>query len=264
MNEAEQPIRVSCKNCGAELLGPYCGQCGQKRLNTRWTVRQLLANLLETITNLERGLWYTAGALFRHPARVIGDYLRGATVRYAHPFRYLLFWTTISAVISIYFGLFDQQQSDIQELVNPSEMSEPAIRLQQAINERTKQMLNFAPLIIIPFISLLSYRLFRRRGGAYAEHLIANTFLYGHLVLIGIPLLLIMVLAPGLIPFSLPLSLALSITYYTYYYRDYYSLTVARALGGSFLTIIFGFVLMLLTVSIVGSLIAVLVVLLRR
>ena len=51
-NVAAQPTRVAaCENCGTELLGAYCHQCGQSAEKPPHSIRKLIADLVSDVFN---------------------------------------------------------------------------------------------------------------------------------------------------------------------------------------------------------------------
>ena len=43
-------------------------------------------------------------ALIKQPGKVVSEYLSGVTISYAHPFRFIFVWATISTLIAVYTG----------------------------------------------------------------------------------------------------------------------------------------------------------------
>lgn len=237
---------MKCKNCENIFEGKYCNQCGQKVMEQRFTVKQIFTTLISIITNLESGFLKTAKSLFKAPAQLINDYINGKTRPYYHPLRYLIILTTITTVINLSFGIFDASQSDMQQLFNPGADDHDLAR-QARIQEQVKQYLNFIPLLVIPFISLVSYRLFKERHLNYAEHLIANSFMSGQLNFISLPFLLIYALFPSLTKFLLPVTALINSIYYAYVYSDLFKISFWRGIWYGFLAYALGLLFMIIT-----------------
>lgn len=79
---------TNCKNCGAEVSAPYCSSCGQQHIDRRLTLRAILIELLNSITNIESGFGKTCVDMLRRPVVVLNKYLQGATKDYFKPFRF--------------------------------------------------------------------------------------------------------------------------------------------------------------------------------
>lgn len=247
---------MDCKTCGTTLVGNYCHQCGQKTLTERFTLRQIIRDLISMITNVDNGFWFTMKELFIRPAEVIDSYLSGATRRYYNPFRYYFIIIAIGALLQLSLGLFDLQQAEIRKTLNPN-MSEEALQQQLAIMEYVKKFLNIIPLFILPFIALAFKWLFRKRKWNFAEHLISTTFIYGQTSILGLIPLLVFYFVPQYIGWGFPLSILLSTLYFTYTYQKAFQLSVWSAFIRSLLAIIIGFAVMILFMGLLGIVIGI-------
>src|SRR5213082_3221178 len=88
----EAPRRLThCENCGAELTGHYCAQCGQAAVDYRRSFRYVIADVLDSFLNWDSKFFTTIGLLIVKPWRLTNEFLAGKRVRYLHPLRlYLL------------------------------------------------------------------------------------------------------------------------------------------------------------------------------
>ncbi len=174
----------TCKTCELAVIGPFCPNCGQKHREGRITVRFIGIELFHLLTNLERGLWHTILGLLRNPGQVIRDFIGGATALYYQPFRFLLLMAGISALIS---SMVDYEKIMEQAMNMGGVQLTPEVRALQA--KMMHNMLQYTNLIIslsVPLMSIGSYLLFRKFRNTYAEHLVANAYLYGLLSLLSL------------------------------------------------------------------------------
>src|SRR6266536_4525690 len=80
-----------CENCGAQLTGRYCAQCGQAAIDYRRSFRHVIVYVLDSFLNWDSKFFATLGLLIAKPWRLTNDFLAGKRVRYVHPARlYLL------------------------------------------------------------------------------------------------------------------------------------------------------------------------------
>ena len=80
-----------CENCGAQLTGHYCGQCGQAAVDYRRSFRHVIADVLESFLNWDSKFFTTIALLILKPWRLTNEFLAGKRVRYVNPLRlYLL------------------------------------------------------------------------------------------------------------------------------------------------------------------------------
>lgn len=85
------PALTHCENCGAELVGHYCAQCGQPAIEYRRSFRHVLADLLNEFLNWDSKFFTTIALLILKPWRLTNEFLAGKRVRYVNPLRlYLL------------------------------------------------------------------------------------------------------------------------------------------------------------------------------
>lgn len=178
---------LKCKNCGAELTGPFCHSCGQKYIDHRITLKSTVSQFFSSVMNLERGLLFTTFEFLRRPQKVTSDYLNGRTQPYFHPFRYVFIWTTLQLLLAFSTGMMEA----IQESVVQGQMTNA--QQQEAMNKINSYM---SPILMasIPFLALTTYLLFRRPKYNYAEHLIYNSYAYGTVTFAGFLVILIYLL----------------------------------------------------------------------
>jgi ribosomal protein L32 len=80
-----------CENCGEELRGHWCAQCGQPAIDYRRSFRHVVVDVLDSFLNWDLKFVATIGWLIVRPWRLTNEFLAGHRVRYFHPLRlYLL------------------------------------------------------------------------------------------------------------------------------------------------------------------------------
>src|SRR5256886_6231554 len=85
------PSLTHCENCGAELQGHWCAQCGQAAIEYRRSFRYVVADLLNELLNWDSKFFTTIALLILKPWRLTNEFLAGKRVRYVNPLRlYLL------------------------------------------------------------------------------------------------------------------------------------------------------------------------------
>lgn len=254
---------MECKNCSTAFDGKFCPNCSQKVVDSRLTIKQIIRDLFQMITNLEKGFWYTMRELFARPDQVIKEYLSGITIKYYNPFRYYFIIIAVSALTQISLGVFDLQQATIRETINPN-MSEEELQRQLAIMEYVKKFLNFIPLIVLPFVSTFFYWIFKKRGWNFAEHLISTTFIYAQTTILGLFMILALYFMPQYISYTIPMSFLISAIYFGLVYRRLFSMHFSKAFFLSLISMIGGFIFMILTMAIVGILMALVIIIFKK
>ena len=83
-------IGERCKNCDAELAGPYCYKCGQFG-HVHRSLLHLLEELVHGILHFDTRSWRTLPLLFGRPGLLTRRYIDGQRTRYVSPLALFLF-----------------------------------------------------------------------------------------------------------------------------------------------------------------------------
>ena len=91
-----------CRNCGTQLLGQYCGHCGQRSRNRLISLWELISDAFGDLFEIDSRLWQTLHQLMLKPGRLTRDYLEGRRARYMPPFRMYLVTSLVFFVIAFF------------------------------------------------------------------------------------------------------------------------------------------------------------------
>lgn len=240
-----------CKTCAAPVAGPYCVECGQKVIQQRITMRSLSADFFRQLTDLDRGFWHTVLMLFRNPGKVIRDYIGGSTVRYAPPLRYLLIWVTISFLVYVSMGQYEQQNAELRQFFDMEDKTDNMV-FQDRWTDFVKTYSQLFALLFVPIYAFFTRLLFRSKGLNFAEHLVGNAYFSAQTAIFSIltaPLLFL--LFRSFVATSIA-SFVITIAYYTVGLRSLFDQRWAPAFFKSVLTILLGFLGYSIVVGVVG------------
>src|SRR5438876_404354 len=133
-----------CENCGAQLSGKYCAQCGQPAIDYRRSFRHVIVDVLDSFLNWDSKFFATIALLIVKPWRLTNDFLAGKRVRYVHPLRlYLLasilfFFAANYSAKSIHLrtsNLSPKDQAKLEaELKNENIQPEARSKIERALN----------------------------------------------------------------------------------------------------------------------------------
>lgn len=162
---------MQCLNCGAELTGKWCAQCGQKATGIRPTVHELLHEAVHELIHLDGKLFSTVALLLTKPGALTREFLDGKRVRYVTPIRLylicsLLFFGTMTLLptrplkVSITKGA-SAQLSRAADKVN----RDPSI-LAHALEAAFPK----AMFILMPLFALVVYAFYFRAERMYVPH----------------------------------------------------------------------------------------------
>ena len=253
-------MEPSCKNCGAELHGEWCHECGQRAMKGRWTVKSAFTQLFSAITNVERGFLFTIIQMAIRPGTVIKDYIEGKTRPYFPPFRYAFILVTISAVLTVWSGIFDTQQEAFSYFEQADQTESQAV-FQQQLGEGIKRFLNLLIIIVLPFYALSTWLLLRKKGYNYAEHMIASIYLVGQTSFYGIFMVPLYFFAPDMMTLSMGVSLIITAVVVMQIVNGWMGIPRGEAFAYGVISAILGQILMFIFIAIVSIVVVVLLLL---
>src|SRR5213078_4780530 len=79
--KTERSPLTHCENCGAQLQGHWCAQCGQPAIDYRRSFRHVIADLLNEFLNWDSKFFATIGLLIVRPWKLTNQFLAGHRVR---------------------------------------------------------------------------------------------------------------------------------------------------------------------------------------
>jgi hypothetical protein len=130
-----------CGNCGTELLGETCYQCGQP---TKGLVRQfssIIGDFLDTVLNIDTRVFRTLGPLILKPGFLTQEYFSGRRIRYVSPVR-LFFFLAVLTFLLAQFSLPDdlkaKEGSNADNVVQINNGSEQRIDKAKTVAEVEK------------------------------------------------------------------------------------------------------------------------------
>jgi hypothetical protein len=113
MSHLKERLEKNCLNCGVEVKGRYCQNCGQENVEVKESFWHLLMHFIEDLTHFDGKIWLTLKYLLTKPAFLTKEYMRGKRGTYIHPIRMYIF---ISAVF--FLVIFSGEQESKIELTN--------------------------------------------------------------------------------------------------------------------------------------------------
>jgi hypothetical protein len=123
MSHLKERTEKICLNCGTEVAGRFCQQCGQENVEVKESFIQLIKHFIEDITHFDGKLWKTLKLLLFKPGSLTHLYIQGKRASYIHPIRMYIF---VSAVFFLFMftadvpdkpAAFDNNKTSQKELV---------------------------------------------------------------------------------------------------------------------------------------------------
>jgi hypothetical protein len=171
----DQSWPAQCRNCDANLHGPYCSACGESHVHGRLELRTLIEHAFEGLVNLDTRALRTIGELTIAPGKVCRDYIDGRRKPYVNPFKYAFATFTLVAIVAealIYL-----------QGVSRGPPSDPANAELDTFMLRWGMLINF---IAMPLLAALLWLLFfsAPRRLRWVEHYVIVLFTFGHVALL--------------------------------------------------------------------------------
>jgi len=91
---------ASCLNCGVSLTGHYCAGCGQREIDPRPTLRELVHEAAEELLGWDGKLVRTFKLLFAKPGALTQEYLAGRRASFLSPIRIYLACSVIAFFVA--------------------------------------------------------------------------------------------------------------------------------------------------------------------
>lgn len=255
--------QLLCKNCGKESDQNFCSNCGQKRIDERWNLKKLIRSAFTTVFNIEKGFFYTFRELVFHPGKVVGDYLNGRTIPYTNPFRYVVVAIAISVFLMLSLGVWEFQVDYIIEnykkfgLID-SEQGEADMRTNM---KNVTRFMNLMPLLLLPFIAFSAKLFLGKNKLHYAEYFILVSYLTAQSTLYGILLTLTVYFYPPLVTSMFGIGVLIATIVYGQAFRELFKKNWGESLALAMATYVVGFIFFFLFSLVVGSILAIVVVL---
>jgi hypothetical protein len=99
MSHKKYRQETNCLNCGAEVTGKFCSNCGQENLETKEDFFHLVGHFISDYFHFDSKFFRSLIPLFTKPGFLTQEYWAGRRTRYIHPLR-LFFFVTIVFVLS--------------------------------------------------------------------------------------------------------------------------------------------------------------------
>lgn len=263
MEAVATEVSKVCPNCASpysEQQG-FCGQCGQKLRLPRLTTRMLLREVWNTVTNLERGFFYTLQELVLRPGVTMRRFWDGARIHYYPPLRFVFIIVAVSTGLMLISGVYDQIMADTQQgfvegLNEQSGADKPEVAEAQArFQQEYKKYIHVVALFMMPFIAFFSRLFFKKYGRNFAEHLVAVSYFTAAVTGLGIVVNLVIIAFPSVYSWVLSFSVLLTLGFFSYAFKHTFQISWWSSIWRSVLSYILGYLMFFIVGMIIGLLV---------
>lgn len=190
---------VSCATCQAELHGPYCSHCGEKRLHRHdYALKHFLEHAVDTVTHLDLRVLRDIGWQARRPGWLAAEWLQGRRVRHAPPVQLFLITNLIFYLLAGFTNFSPFQTQLRYHLGNQNHSSFARGLVQQHLLRTSTTLEEFSSrfdasahiyskslvFLFIPMLALALWLLFWRQRRYFVEWLSLSTYLFGGVLLV--------------------------------------------------------------------------------
>lgn len=112
-----------CANCGAELKGEYCHQCGQQIFNPNSSVKDMILEYLNNAYMWDTKLFQTLWQLVRRPGLLTNEYMSGKIIAYMHPLKLNMFLLFIFITMFVFFAGESKINSSVNKIAEDEQIS---------------------------------------------------------------------------------------------------------------------------------------------
>ncbi len=189
-----------CPNCSNDIAHNYCGHCGQKVTDVKYTLHGMISDLFLSALHVEKkGLPHTIRELTLRPGEAIQKVINGQRLYLYPPFKYLILMGALVVVFSLRYKFFYNEYTNIDDmdsLLAGFLVQEHLTYLENFFRfaEEEATLLNIATIPVFTFASwsLLMYRRYN-----FAESLIINTFITAQQLFFLLALVPLLEIFPG-------------------------------------------------------------------
>ena len=185
----------TCLNCGTELKGKYCCNCGQAKITKRMNVKSLFHDFLHSYFHWESSLIITIKELAIAPGNFIHSYIEGKRKSYTAPVSFFILTTTIFVIMFHFVSenfLNNMNHMIIGESVDKiSIRGETPFEIQHFIANK----INYFLFLLPPVIAFYFMLVFRKMKINFAEALVFSFYMMGQGMLMSSILILTVMLS---------------------------------------------------------------------
>lgn len=142
LKEREEKV---CLNCGSELTGRYCHNCGQENVEPKESAWHLIMHFFSDLFHFDGKFFSTMKLLATKPGFLTEEYVKGRRVSYLNPIRMYLFVS--AAFFLIFMSFFLSAEDTPAKTKTPQQDSVATARKKQAYKDINKSIQGIAEAI---------------------------------------------------------------------------------------------------------------------
>jgi Protein of unknown function (DUF3667) len=203
---------TNCLNCGAEVTGRFCPECGQENVGSHESFFHLVGDYTADFFHFESKIPRSVIPLLTKPGFLTKEYWEGRRIRYIHPLRLYLFVSVLFVASSAFYHqdfrkseravvLVAGGQPTAEEIERVKKVTQELQGLVLAGTDRFFNDLKYISFFMLPIYALVFKMLYRREKRFYIDHLVYTL----HLQSFGYAVVAVAMLIPFLSRYSIPI-----------------------------------------------------------
>ncbi len=142
-DNSEKSTSASCANCGAELLGPYCHNCGQSGKSMIKVFHTLLSEIVSDVFGYDSRLKHTLLPMFFKPGKLTLDYIKDKRFYYVLPLRLYLICSLILLLLiqlgSKYQSIAFNESQHVGQKSHSEQNKAPVVKKERIVSDSLVQ-----------------------------------------------------------------------------------------------------------------------------
>ncbi|WP_417265341.1 DUF3667 domain-containing protein [Brumimicrobium sp.] len=168
---------MNCKNCGHDLEGNFCSNCGQEARVRKINYKYILEEIPNSLLQINHGFLYTVKELFLRPGHSLREFMQGKRKSHYKPLAFLLITSALYSLIKYLLNT-----PEVLDLYFEGESEN--FKYLESITVWIRENETYSTLIFLPFFALASYLAFLKFKYNYFEHFVLNMYIVGQKLLI--------------------------------------------------------------------------------
>src|SRR6185312_15783983 len=99
MSHHHERTEMICLNCGADVRGRFCSDCGQENIEPKESAWHIVKHVFEDITHFDGKFFKTVKYTLTRPGFLATEYMNGKRVSLLNPVRMYLFTSAIFFIV---------------------------------------------------------------------------------------------------------------------------------------------------------------------
>ncbi|PCJ86551.1 MAG: hypothetical protein COA57_05945 [Flavobacteriales bacterium] len=174
---------LTCKNCGIELSGAFCRQCGQKKISSRLNFKDIWNDFAANVLDVEAPIINNIKGLTLYPGRFIKDFINGKRKSKYKPVQYYILIMGIYFLLYYGIGIDALTQQEVNQARGTDYQFYPLVdRFDKILNENIRLF----SILLVPILGFMTRIFFKKSSFNYIENLTLALYLSAHAQFISI------------------------------------------------------------------------------